>query len=274
MTSADGQERTGGLPAVSASADRPPARAPLRARPEHGWVWAVVPAGAEWTGVSGDAELERLLGEVTWPAAGPARDEESHVTIFSEGASPDGLPDVPPEAEAGRVVAAAIGDPRPSGRRAGRLAARISAPIRTRARAGAWEQAMRERGLSTVRIPTGHRWRAHRLGGRALMPAGEIVVGHSGERRASLMDAVAAAASRDLGTPLTLGPMTVRGSGILLAELRGGERDLILRVGVGPGAQPLRNAARNLEELHSVAPSWLGDRLPAPLATGRVGSTT
>jgi aminoglycoside phosphotransferase (APT) family kinase protein len=163
----------------------------------------------------------------------------------------------------------------PRGGLVGRLGRRVLATMGLRLDALAARRTLRRRGYgdvaflpwdvgSTLRLG-GHRgWRrpaAERLAQRG------VVIGVRGQRGPTLFDAALAAASEAVGRRLSAAAPSVR-HGVLVASAG----EAVIRVAVGPDAGQIENQFAALEKLSAAnPPSAVGERVPWPLARGRVG---
>lgn len=230
----------------------------LRARPEHGWVAAVLPDGVRRIRVVGDDALASML-------AATGADVTGHDPEVTIGPARCVVGDTPLAV----VPIAALGQL--DGPRHVRLARRIAVAVAVRARAARARRALRRlypRTATTrwdvqqaVRTPDvrGRRRAVERL------PRAAVVTGWRTEPGPTLYELAVRDAGTAIGRPLEASHPRVTGGGTLVT-LAGPH---VLRVAAGPGCRHLQRQHAALTELWAQRPPELVTaRLPRPLAGG------
>jgi hypothetical protein len=220
----------------------------------HGWLPAVVPATATRFRVA-DPELAATLAD----AGAELVDSDPEVEIARSGAALGG--------DAELAVVTVVGPESRAGPRLLRAARRAAHSLRARADAVRARRLVRDRGYADtdvlywdlparVRLPglteTGPR-----------LPRYALVVGRRGPERPSAV----ASALAEAGAALPPGWASTRAGIVVVAVDEG-----LLRVAIGPTRKEIENGIAALEALRAASPpAGVADRVPWPLAHGRVG---
>ena len=235
-----------------------------RPHPRHGWLAAVIPAGAQRFRV-GNRELAATLS-----AAGAELVEtEPDVEI---GASAD----LEGDAECA-VIEVAIA-PWRGRRRLVRGVSRLAGSAEVLRRTYQARAALRARGYSSTAVVTwergitlGHehygsvrRRLAHRF------PLNAVVVGRRAGSKRTEFDAALSAAEEQIERPLRPDGLLLGASGVVIAK---GDT-FVLRVAVGPAACRIEEQSAALSALREANPGpGIADRVPWVLAEGKTGLT-
>jgi aminoglycoside phosphotransferase (APT) family kinase protein len=222
----------------------------------HGWVWAALPPGCRRVRVVGDPGLAELLRAADIDVGEEGPGPRTMLVAFGRPPSAAELEAVEHVGPRDAVAVAWPGNGRDTARVTGRLR---TAGLETHTLAVA---SRHRRALDRARsvLARRARWRGH-----------TVVIGASAPARWLLQETLARAAHA-VDMELTQRAVTVLSTGTVLAELASpsGER-FALRIAGGPAAGLLERAGSNVAAvLAADPPDPVGQRLPVPLAVGRV----
>jgi len=235
----------------------------LGSNPGHGWVAAVLPAGAQRIRVD-ELELASTLSSADLELV------EEHPDV--EIASPERL-----RGDAGCALVS-VGLRSHGGRsRFVRVRRRILGSLEVRRKAQRARREMLRRGYTRAEViswelehpmslpNTGSRRRALRPA--ELLPLSAVVVGSSSPRAPTVLEAAVAAARPAASGSLRADRPLVRATGLIVI----GERE-VMRISVGPARRQLHHQRSMLEVLRDAKPSdSVADRAPWPVADGAAG---
>ncbi len=231
----------------------------IRPHPRHGWLAAVIPAGARTFRVQG-SELAVAITE----AGGEIVDERPDVEI---GTAERVVGDAP-------CAIVEVGRREPvDRRRIVRGGQRLVAAARLRRETAAVRRGLVARGYESVDVLNWERGITLGSGdrnGRQLahrFPLNAVVVARNDERR-TILDEVVAAAESAIGARLELNGYVLGASGVIIARTD----SAVLRVAVGPAARRIKEQVETLRLLAQAnPPATMAARIPWTLASGRSG---
>jgi Phosphotransferase enzyme family len=228
----------------------------------HGWLPAVLPAAVKrvW---SADAKLGRTLAD----AGAELVESDAEVELAGHAESLRG--------EAPLAVVTVVGPDPKSGPRLSRVVRRLGRSLQTRRRARRAERALRTKGYAdatTLLWDLGDRVQLPGLteaapGLAARLPRYGVVVGRKEPAQPSAVAAALEAARAETGLDLRPRWASARAGLIALAA-----DDALLRVAIGPSRGQIDSGFAALEALRAGdPPDAVADRIPWPLARGRIG---
>lgn len=235
----------------------------LRPRPRQGWLAAILPVEAR-TFRTSDGEVAAALAS----AGGELVDDAPDVEI----ASPKEL-----VGDAQAAIVPIDAAERSDGRaRFIRAADRLAGSLAVGRRAAAARRRGLRRGYAEATTVT---WEPHSRLRPSLAAAPDarsfqrfprhlVVILHRRARGPTAFEAAVQAAEAELGRRLEIGTILLGSSGVIVAS----ERDVVLRVSIGPAAGRVAEQRAALESLRSADPSpFVSDRIPWALAAGSAG---
>ena len=232
---------------------------PIRPHPRHGWLAAVIPAGARTFRVQ-SSELAVAITE----AGGEIVDERPDVEI---GTAERVVGDAP-------CAIVEVGRREPVARRRFvRGGQRLLAAARLRRETASVRRGLVARGYRSVDVLNWERGITLASGdpnGRQLahrFPLNAVVVARNDERR-TILDEVVATAESAIDARLELNGYVLGASGVIIARTD----SAVLRVAVGPAARRITEQVETLRLLAQAnPPETMAARVPWTLASGRSG---
>jgi len=230
--------------------------------PQHGLLAAVIPADARRFRVK-----DPFLAEVLREAGAAIVEDFPDVEIADNDG--EALGDA-------RLTVVQLSAGRSVGVLPARVAKRLARSFGVRVSAGAIERRLRRRGFAhtsvllwdlaqPMRLPDGTFGRRRRI--VEYVPRNGLVTAAKARPESTVLDAVVAKASAAAGRSLTIGGVSVMGSGLIVDVVDG-----ILRIGIGSGSRQLRAQFETLSRLRAAQPPpTVADRLPKMIAVGRSG---
>lgn len=231
----------------------------IRPHPRHGWLAAVIPAGARRFRVQ-RSELAVAISE----AGGEIVDDRPDVEI---GTASELVGDAP-------CAIVEVGAREPvDRRRLVRGGKRLAAAFQLRRETAAVRDRLAKHGYGSVDVLNWERGitlaSRESNGGRIAhrFPLNAVVVAQ-GARTATILEEVVAVAESAVGTKLELDGYVLGASGVIIAKTD----EAVLRVAVGPAARRIEEQVETLRLLAAAdPPPAIASRVPWTLASGRTG---